>query len=168
MRKLFTDWKISTALDSGRDRSGGPVVTASAGESDDFARACSDLEHSLREQKPAADAPPFLHAAIMRRLESGAASARPAETPAWRHWWVPASAVALVVGCLVWWTNRPTPFVRPSADLSALSLPASAIQAGSEIAQTVPAKVVSPLAEELESLQKDFQVTSQFLLANIP
>jgi hypothetical protein len=32
----------------------------------------------------------------------------------------------------------------------------------------VPAKVVSPLAEELESLQKDFQVTSQFLLANIP
>jgi hypothetical protein len=121
----------------------------------------SAVDRRLRASvTPPAESPPWLHASIMNAVRQSAATQA---EPGHRFpiaWALPLLLVTLAAG---WFWLRPsTPWEHGMASgvTPASALPDTAWQSA--------ARVVQPLDEELTNLARDWEKTTEFLLASLP
>ena len=164
MRLLFSEYRISTALDAARPLT--PALQQKLAANDElrrFAQGLSALDHALRDSVPQPEPPPALHASIMRALRM---DARP--VPSVRKSsilrWLPAPAFAVLVCALCVWHF--TSVRSPSRN--AFETASTALAAGGEMARAVPGTALAPLTEEWQRVNQDLDNTAQFLLAALP
>ena len=167
MKLWFTKARISAALDAGRKPSA--WLRRGISGSDElrgFEQEMTALDRALKQTVPRPEMPPSLHRSIMQAVR---AANRPA--PAQRDFavlrWLPVPTLAVLVLLAIWWVAR-GPVQPPVQDTQSLAAATTALDLGSEMARAVPSAVVSPLANELERLNRDLDNTAQFLLASLP
>jgi hypothetical protein len=69
----------------------------------------------------------------------------------------------MLVACGLWWRSN-----RSSQESPSLTIAATALEQGHDIAQKSPEVVLAPLAQEMSNLDRDFQNAVAFLAASIP
>jgi len=164
MRRLFSHYRISAALDAAKPLppSLQQKLTASE-ELRRFAHDLSALDQALRNSPPRPEPPAALHASIMRTARSAGRPAQPA-----RHLrllrWLPAPALAALVCAL--WTWHAAPIRAPSPN--PIEIAATTLAGSGEMARTMPAAALAPLTEEWQRLNQDVDATAAFLLATLP
>ena len=167
MKLWFTKIRISATLDAGRKPSA--ELRRSINGSDElqgFQQEMAELDRALKQTAPRPETPPSLHRSIMHAVR---AADRPA--PVRRELvvlrWLPVPALAVMVLLAIWWVAR-GPVQPPVQDTQSLAAATTALDLGGEMARAVPSAVISPLANELEQLNRDLTNTAQFLLASLP
>lgn len=158
MKSWFAQFKISAALDNGR-----PLPRwlrrrfSDSEELRRFARRVSELDSALRKS-PETQENYALHSSIMRAVRAGGIAPRQVN---WLHW-LPVPATAVVALCGIWW------FSHPQSSNRALPSLTSALEAGEQITDTLPAQLVDPLKDEWQRVNLDVENTTRFLLASVP
>jgi hypothetical protein len=132
----------------------------------DLEQEMAELDRTLKETAPKLQVPPSLHHSIMQAVR---ATERTAAEP--REWsylkWLPAPALVALALMVAWHVQRGE--VRPPApDPQSVAAATAALELGGRMAQSVPAAVVAPLADELARVHRDLNNTAQFLLASLP
>lgn len=171
MRTWFLKLRISATIDAGKPLSPGlQQKVARSPEAARFAETALSLDRVLGQSPAHPKAPDALHDTIMRAVR--ATERQPASRPTLAAPLRFAAAGAAAIGIVLllaglWPATPPSPPVgRPA--VQALAAAASAADLGQLVAQTVPASVVSPLADEFEHLSQDLDRTENFLLASLP
>ena len=106
--------------------------------------------------------PPGLEQRILGAVRA-AARTRDAREPrlVWR--WLPAQALAIAFGLVLWWViERPVTAPGPEMSVSAGDI----LELGTP--DKIPEAVMKPLSDEWASLGRDLDKTTQFLLASLP
>ena len=127
------------------------------------------LERALRESRSDPVAPAFLHASIMRAVQSSQSGPNQAVSPRAARWLlIPGLALilALVILALHWELRRPEVSSLPLD--KALSSPAAALRLGDSMASTIPLVSVAPLADELARVNLDVTNAANYLIASMP
>jgi hypothetical protein len=166
--KLWTKFRISNALDKEGVSDSLRRKFEASSETRDFSRQMTNVDHSLRVQPPAPNAPDTLHQSIMRAVRlSGEEKTEPRATGII---WISSTAVAAAAIC-IWIIARPTPQSPPpiaSQDAETLAAAQRAWDMSKEVSRTMPAAVVGPLSNELASVDQDVRDTTKFILATLP
>ena len=163
MRKWLAEFRISTTLDAGEARQGKPPRDRSA--SDEVHRAeesMRSLDRRLKAAQPKRPVPAALHAVVMRAVRA-AAESQGRQRAGWSLRWLPAPALALLVGLGLWWSLRQPPQESPS-----FAAATTALAQSREIALKAPDAVLAPLTQEMNNLNRDLQNAVEFLAASVP
>jgi hypothetical protein len=167
MKLWITKARISAAFDAGRKPSAG--LWRSISGSDElraFEQEMTALDRALKHTVPSPEPPPSLHRSIMEAVRAANRLA-PARRELAVLRWLTAPALAVVVLLGIWWATR-GPVTPPVQDKPSLVVATTALDLGGEMARAVPSAVISPLANELERLNRDLNDTAEFLLASLP
>jgi len=168
MKAWFARFSISAALDGvQRPAARSQQTTSAADELHDFEQEMTALDRALKRTAPRPEAPASLHGSIMRTVQA-ARQPVPAERGArdvLRWLGVPAGAALVLVAA--WYVAR-GPVKLPARETQSLAAATAALEMGGQMARTVPSAVVTPLADELEKVNRDLNYTAQFILANLP
>ena len=168
MKTWLARMRISAALDEGRESGGSsPQDHGLPAELRDFEREMTALDSALKQSAPRPQAPASLHASIMRAVKetdhrvvkawSGLAFLR----------WLPVPVAAALVFLVL--LHQPRGRVQPPPrGVPSLAGASAALEAGSEMARSVPLAVVAPLTDELQNLNRDLDTTAKFLLSSLP
>jgi len=165
MRLFFSMYQISAALDAAKPVP--PSLEQKLAVNDElrhFAQSLSALDQALRNSPPNQEAPPALHASIMRSVREVRRPAPPARKPSSIARWLPAPALAALVCALLAWHIAS---VRAPSQ-TALSHATTALVTSGEIARAVPATALAPLMQEWQRLHQDLDRTAELLLAALP
>lgn len=165
MRLFFSMYQISAALDAAEPVP--PSLQQKLAVNDElrhFAQSLSALDQALRNSPPKQEAPPALHASIMRSVCEIRRPAPLARKPSSIARWLPAPALAALVCALLAWYNAS---VR-TPSRTAFAHAGTALTTSGEIARTAPATALAPLTEEWQRLHQDLDKTAEFLLAALP
>ncbi len=171
MKSWLLKFKISNALNDGRPLA--PALKNALTQSDElrrFEENSSALAHALKSQLPNPRVSGPLHASIMRAVRTAHHAAVAENQSAWPRW-IPVSAAAVLVLCgalLVFeFSNNPSSKVQP-ADSQALAAASAAMEAVGSLVREAPAAAWSPLADEMQRLDRDLVKTKHFLFASLP
>ena len=131
-----------------------------------------EIERRLRQESPGNKPPVDLHEAIMARIQTQATSVdsiRPMHQRVWRSRWLPIPALAfgVIALLLLIQANHSSTPKDPGSNQPFPSTPASTLEFGQSVASSLVI-AVSPLADELKSIQADLDRTEGFLVANLP
>jgi hypothetical protein len=155
--KWFAKFKISSALDDGRPTADLSALAGPNAELHDFAGALLEVDRRLRAERPAGEAPPFLHGSIMAAVAGATAPA--AHRQPRSLWWRTVGVAAVLVACC---------FLAGKHFMGLVRSPASSGPNLQQQVAALPATVLSPLSTELEKLNLDLEQTTSFLLASVP
>ncbi len=123
----------------------------------------SRLEADLRRNRPLSQPPADLHETIVRAVRAaGDAPVQPTATLRWR-WLMAAAAASLVVLCAWRW-----PFSQSPAGPHPLAAVTATLETTQAMPQQASAAVLSPLAQELEFLNRDIRNAVDVLVASVP
>ena len=169
MKTWWQKFKISNSLNDRRvsppNEGAAPEQSA---ETSQFASECPRLEQALKAERPVVKFPETLHTDIMRAVRAHSRVAVRAPRISWPFWRV-AAAVTVLVALLVGVRFHPRTSVAPnSGALSSLAMAGSALDLGGDLVRKAPAEMLSPLAQETQSLNNDLTNAGQFLIASLP
>lgn len=168
MKSWFAKFRISAAMDSGQElEAGSQRRTSVSDELRGFEQEMAALDGALKQTAPRSQAPPSLHGSIMRAVRAAEHPGAEARRGLTFLRWLPVPVVALLALLVVWHVAR-GPVRVPVQDTQSLTVATTALEMGGQMARAVPSAVVSPLAEELEKVNRDLDSTAQFILANLP
>ena len=169
MRSLFRQFRLSSKLDEGTAPA--QLQQLAAGQSArQFAEDLARVDERLRAAQLEPEAPDSLHASIMTAVRAQSptqpadARQRPVE---------PVPGILLLGRRAGWWAAPVYAAVLVACLLAALHLmprpaPRSPFASVEKGLTQLPGTVLSPLSGELESLQRDLEKTTQFVLASVP
>jgi hypothetical protein len=167
MKTWLSKYRLSNALDAREalaparreELLGSPRVRQ-------FERTLVALDGALKNASPRPEAPPGLHASIMRAVRNADAP-EPVRARTVLRRWLPAPAFALLL--VAWWvfSHQSTPS-GSSAESRVMSDAASALELGETITYSAPQAMLLPLSDEWENLSRDLDRTTEFLLASLP
>jgi hypothetical protein len=168
MKAWLANLRISLALDSSQR----PAAQEQRRQHDPaelrgFEQDMTALDRGLKQTVPSPHAPPSLHGSIMRAVRTAERPAAESRRELVFLRWLPWSVAAVLVVMAVWYVAR-GPERLPARDAQSLAVATSAFEMGGQVARAVPTAVVSPLADELEKVNRDLNSTAQFLLASLP
>jgi len=132
-----------------------------------FEREMTELDRALKQTAPRPQAPPSLHGSIMRAVRAVEPPVAEARRGLTFLRWLPVPVVAVLALLVVWQVAR-GPLRVPVQDTQSLTVATTALEMGSQMAHVMPSAVVSPLADELEKVNRDLDSTAQFILASLP
>jgi hypothetical protein len=135
-----------------------------------FAENSVALERAFKKQLPAVKTSAELHASIMRAVRAAARAPYAEAQPGWPQR-IPASALALLILLGIFLTAEHSrnprtnnqPMVSPT-----LADSRSALELGSNLVRAGTTAVMSPMANELQCLDRDLNNTKEFLVASLP
>ena len=168
MNLWFSKFRISAALDSAKPwpRSLERKV-AGRDELRRFSSEAQALDSALKQAREDSDAPPGLHASIMRAvLRAPASAVGGSRRVVWRR--LAAPAIGLAACAVAWWVWHQPPPPGAAAGPPSLTTATRALDLGSEVTQAMPAAVVAPMSDELARVRLDLDQTTKFLLASLP
>jgi len=128
-----------------------------------FEESIGSLDRRLKAAPPTDPIPAALHASVMRAVRAASTKSQEQRPAWWFLRWLPAPALALLVGLVAWWSLNRSPHEPPS-----LAVAATALAQSHDIAQKAPEVVLAPLALEMNNLNRDFQNAVEFLVASVP
>ena len=170
MKAWFTKLRISAALDGGKPLSQSlERKIEDSAELQRFVDRTAKLRHSLKanaKQQPQASA--SLHGSIMSAVR--AAERRPTVQPS-APWWRQVAApacFALVLLAVGGYLSRSPQAPLASHYAQTLAPAATALEQSGELVNAIPSAAMKPLLEEAEHLNRDWDKTTEFLLASIP
>jgi hypothetical protein len=169
MKLLFSKFRISSALDSGKPVPPGlRRKAASTPGLRQYAEDALALERTLKAKGADPEAPASLHAAIMRAVRQS--EQRPAASPvAFLRWAAPSALAVAALSLGLWWYLQPAslpPNAQPAS--SAYAAVSDAFNVGNQFTRKMPALVTSPLSSELDRMNRDVDKTAELLLASFP
>lgn len=168
MRSWFTKFRISAAMDGGQKPAAGAQRRISVSdELRGFEQEMTALDRALKQTAPKPQAPPSLHGSIMRAVRAAEHPVAEARGGLTFLRWLPVPVVAVLALLVVWHVTR-GPVRVPMQDTQSLTVATTALEMGSQMAHAMPSAVVSPLADELEKVNRDLNSTAQFILASLP
>lgn len=125
------------------------------------------LEEQLRANQPRDPLPDNLHASIVTAVRT---SAKPREacssmvvSP-----WLPALAAVLAVAFGVFWFSNRSSSRPRFVEAQPLAAAAVTLEQGRQLTERAPGAALAPLAQEMDSLNRDFRSAVEFLLASVP
>jgi len=162
MKNWLAKFKISAALDS--ETPSGSLGQA-GGRSEDvmhFERSMRALDRRLKAARPAVEIPAGLHGSVMRSLRK---TARSPEKWPWRLVlrWLTVPGLALLIAAAYWLSS--TGSAPPSTALDGVVV---TLDEGHELTQRAPGALLSPLSEEMDSLNRDLRSAVEHLVASVP
>ncbi|MDB6110600.1 MAG: hypothetical protein JWR69_2350 [Pedosphaera sp.] len=128
------------------------------------------LDETLKSQLPNPEASTSLHPFIMTAVRAAARRPVAEHQFLWPRW-IPASALAAMVALgtfLAFHVSRSSSTRIQAADSPSLAAARSALDLGGKLMQSAPAVVMSPLSDEMQSLNRDLANTKEFLAASLP
>jgi hypothetical protein len=165
MKSWITRFRISNCMDSEKAI---PRELQREMETCDDLRAFAIQSRQLGEELRACVPEPEasgLHESIMRAVRES--SLQPTIDPGWKSpRWAAAGAFAgvLIFAIIVWGLHNHSSGPGGTVTLDATS----AIEIGAQAAQAAPEALISPLAVELDRVERDLANTAQFLLSSVP
>jgi hypothetical protein len=171
MKSWLIKFRISSALDDREPLP--PAVRAAMTRSEEarrFAENSRALDQALKSQWPRPGASASLHASIMRAVRAGAHAPVTEPHPAWPRW-IPVTGLALLVFLGVFLAihfSRHPGAKAQYAELPSLAAASSALELGGSLIREAPAAVMSPLSDEMQRLERDWDNAKRFLFATLP
>ncbi len=169
MRSIFKQYRLSSKLDEGIAPA--ELRQLAAGQSArQFAEDLARVDERLKAAQPEPEVPDSLHASIMTAVQ---AKSHPQPAGARQRPVKPVPGILLLGQRAGWWAAPVYAAVLVACLLAALHLmprpaPRSPFASVEEGLTQLPGTVLSPLSGELESLQRDLEKTTQFVLASVP
>ncbi|HEX4122675.1 MAG TPA: hypothetical protein VH619_18835 [Verrucomicrobiae bacterium] len=133
-------------------------------------RQAAELDRALRRTPAVPPVDAALHQSIMRAVRAGANAAETTPKEAPGKLWL-AMAVSATAAICLWLVTRPGSGslpATPSESAQTLAVAQGVLDMGAEVSRSVPAVVVSPLSNELASVDHDIRNATQFVLATLP
>jgi hypothetical protein len=125
------------------------------------------LEEQLRAAKPGDALPDGLHASIMTAVRT---AAKPQETHSLSGSspWLPALTAGLALALAVFWFSNRSAWRARTAETQPLVAAAVTLEQGRQLTERAPGAMLAPLAQEMESVNRDLRGMVDFLVASVP